>query len=64
VCEEIMGYKRDEFYAPDFDFLCLIAPEYLDRIRSALERHMHGEDVEPSEYTLVNKEGKRIEAII
>jgi PAS domain S-box-containing protein len=64
VCEEIMGYKRDEYYASDFDFYCLIAPESLDEVRSALERHMHGEDVAPYEYTLVNKEGKRIEAII
>ncbi len=64
VCEEIMGYKRDEFYSPDFDFLRLIAPESVDSIRSAFKRHMDGEEVEPYEYTLVNKEGNRIEAII
>ena len=64
VCEEIMGYKREEYYAPDFEFLCLIAPESKDKIRSAFKRHMDGKEVEPYEYTLVNKEGKRIEAII
>jgi PAS domain S-box-containing protein len=64
VCEEIMGYKREDYYASDFDFYCLIAPESVDGVRSALERHMHGEEVEPYEYTLVNKEGKKIEAII
>ena len=64
VCEEIMGYKREEYYSPDFDFLCLIAPESVDKIRSAFKRHMDGEEVEPYEYTLLSKEGKRIEAII
>jgi PAS domain S-box-containing protein len=64
VCEEIMEYKRDEFYSPDFDFLCLIAPESLERVKSAFKGHMEGKDVEPYEYTLTSKEGKRIEAII
>ena len=64
VCEEIMGYKRDEYYSPDFDFQCLIAPESLDKIQSAFKKHMDGKEVEPFEYTLLNKEGKRIDAII
>jgi PAS domain S-box-containing protein len=64
VCEEIMGYKREEFYASDFDFYCLVAPESTDEIRSSFERHMQGEEVEPYEYSLLNKEGERIEAII
>ena len=64
ACEKIMGYKRDEYYSPDFDFLCLIGPGSLDRVQSAFKRHMDGEEVEPYEYTLVNKEGKTIEAII
>jgi len=64
VCEEIMGYTREEYYSPDFDFLCLIAPESVDKVESAFKRHKDGKEVEPYEYTLVNKEGKRIEAII
>ena len=64
VCEEIMGYKREEYYSSDFDFLCLIAPESVDTIQSALKRHMDGKEVEPYEYALINKQGKRIEAII
>jgi PAS domain S-box-containing protein len=64
ICEEIMGYKRDEYYSSDFDFLCLIAPESVDKIHSAFKRHMDGKDVEPYEYTLINKQGKRIEALI
>ncbi len=64
VCEEIMGYKRDEYYSTDFDFMSLIAPESKDAVKSAFKRHMDGKDVEPYEYSLINKEGKRIEAII
>jgi PAS domain S-box-containing protein len=63
-CIEDMGYSREEFYAPDFDFMSLIAPESVDLIRSNLKRHMNGDDVEPYEYSLLNKQGQKIEAII
>jgi PAS domain S-box-containing protein len=63
-CIEDMGYSREEFYAPDFDFMSLIAPESVDLIRSNFKRHMTGEDIEPYEYSLINKEGQKIEAII
>jgi len=63
-CEEAMGYKRDEFYSPDFDFLTLIAPESKELIKSAFNRHMSGKEVKPYEYALITKDGKRIEAII
>jgi PAS domain S-box-containing protein len=61
---EIMGYERDEFYSPDFDFFSLIAPESIEVVKSAFKRHMKSKEIEPYEYTLVNREGKRIEAII
>jgi PAS domain S-box-containing protein len=63
-CIEVMGYSREEFYAPDFDFMALIAPESVDLIRSSLKRHMAGEDIDPYEYALINKKGEKIEAII
>jgi len=63
-CEEIMGYKKEEFCSPDFDFLMLIAPESLDLIKSSYGRHMKGEEVPPYEYRLVTKEGKKIDAIL
>jgi PAS domain S-box-containing protein len=62
-CEEIMGYKREEFYSPDFDLLTLIAPESVDLIKENLSRHSRGEEIEPYEYTLISKAGVRIEAI-
>ena len=63
-CIEVMGYSREEFYAPDFDFMALIAPQSLDLVRSNFKQNMAGEDVEPYEYSLLNKKGEKIEAII
>jgi len=63
-CEEIMGYKKEEFYSPDFDFLTLIHPEHIDIVKASFAKHTNGEDVEPYQYALLTKEGKRLEAII
>jgi PAS domain S-box-containing protein len=63
-CEEIMGYTREEFYSPDFDFSTLIAPESQDLIRASFKKHTKGQNIPPYEYTLVTKYGQRIEAII
>jgi PAS domain S-box-containing protein len=63
-CEELMGYKREEFYSPDFDFLILIAPECINSLKKSFRKHGEGKDVAPYEYTLITKEGKRIEAIL
>ncbi|UCB52855.1 MAG: PAS domain S-box protein, partial [Candidatus Zixiibacteriota bacterium] len=63
-CEEVMGYKREEFYSPDFDFLEMVMPESRDLVRENFSKHARGEDVHPYEYTLRTREGKRIEAIL
>jgi PAS domain S-box-containing protein len=63
-CEEVMGYKREEFYSPDFDFLRLIAPEFLEKTKSFYSQHIKGEEVRPYEYALITQSGKRIEAIL
>ena len=63
-CEEMMGYKRDEFYSPGFDFRTLIAPQSIETVRSSFEKHSTGKDIAPYEYSLINKKGERIEAII
>jgi PAS domain S-box-containing protein len=63
-CEEIMGYKREEIYSPDFDFFIMIAPEFRKIINTNFARHIKGEDILPLEYALLTKEGKRIEAIL
>ncbi|MEE9150687.1 MAG: PAS domain S-box protein, partial [Thermoplasmata archaeon] len=53
-----------EFYSPDFDFYTLIAPESIEHIKKSLGRHIKGEVIPPYEYTIITKEGRRIEAII
>ena len=58
-CEEMMGYKKDEFYAPEFDFLTLIAPESIERVRSSFKKHRSGQEVDPYEYSLIDKKGNR-----
>ena len=59
-----MGYRRDEFYAPDFDFMALIVPEHRELIQSNFSKHMQGEEIKPYEYALINRDGNRIDAII
>ncbi|MGA1870510.1 MAG: PAS domain S-box protein [bacterium] len=63
-CEEIMGYKKEEYYSPDFDILCLIAPEYRGIVMENFKRHLQGEEVAPFEYINITKEGKRIESML
>ncbi len=63
-CEEIMGYTREEFLSPSFDFMTLIAPESFDLIRNNFELHMSGHEILPYEYVLVNQRGEKIDAII
>ena len=62
-CEEIMGYKKDEYYSPHFDFMTLVAPESKNKVKRNFQIHMRGEEVPPTEYSLITRKGKRIEAI-
>jgi len=63
--EEIMGYTKEEFYSPNFNFLCLIVPESREQIKSVYERHVkNGKDVGALEYRLVTKDGRVIDAML
>jgi len=64
MCETILGYTRDEFFAPDFDFLKLMAPASVGKFKRNFEQHLQGEDVPPLEYTLQTKSGRQIEALL
>jgi PAS domain S-box-containing protein len=64
LCEKIMGYSREEFYSPDFDFMKLIVPESRELTQMNFKQHLEGKDVFPDEYALITKEGERIEAIV
>jgi PAS domain S-box-containing protein len=63
-CEALMGYTKEEFYAPAFNFFSLIAPESIEKVKSIYRRHKAGGEVAPYEYDLVTKAGKRIRAVI
>jgi PAS domain S-box-containing protein len=63
-CVDIMEYKIEDFYSPEFDFMTLIAPESKDLARKSFKIHLKNQDVQPYEYTLLTKSGERIEVII
>ena len=63
-CEDIMGYTKEEFYSPAFNFFSLIAPESKEKLRSSYGKHSTGKEVDPYEYRLVTKTGKKIDAVI
>jgi PAS domain S-box-containing protein/excisionase family DNA binding protein len=62
--EKVTGYAREEFYAPDFDFLCLIAPASQELINRNFAAHMVGEDVPPYEYTLLTRTGEAVDVVL
>jgi two-component system cell cycle sensor histidine kinase/response regulator CckA len=62
--EMVMGYRREEFYSPDFDFLALIAPEYRELVKANFSNYIKDEETPPYGCTLLTKEDKRIEAIL
>lgn len=64
ICTELLGYTIDEFLSPEFNFLDIIAPESLGTIEESFSKHKIGEEVEPYEYVLVTKDGKRIPVVI
>jgi PAS domain S-box-containing protein len=63
-CEDMMGYTREEFYSPEFDFISLIAPESRELVKKSFSGHLKGKELPPYEYTLVTNEGKKIVGII
>ena len=63
-CEDLMGYTKEEFYAPTFNFFTLISQESREKLNSSHKRHAEGQDVAPYGYTLVTKAGKRISAVL
>jgi PAS domain S-box-containing protein len=63
-CEEVMGCAREEFCSPDFDFLCLCPPEWKDIVSARFQKDMKGEEAKPLEYSLLTKDGRRIEVIL
>lgn len=63
-CEEYMGYTKEEFYAPDFNWHTLIAPEYMEIMMKNFKKHMNDKEVPAVEYSLITKDRGKIEAIL
>jgi len=63
-CEEIMGYSKNEFYATDFDFMTIISKDSVPTIKENFYKHSKGIDVDPYEYSLINKKGQIVNALI
>jgi PAS domain S-box-containing protein/putative nucleotidyltransferase with HDIG domain len=63
-CEQILGYSREQFYSPDFEFLSIVLPEYHELVKEKYMLHMRGEEVLPYEYALVTTEGRKIDVIL
>ncbi len=63
-CAEIMGYTREEFYAPGFDFLCVAAPESITDIAGGYSAYLEGRGYHSHEATLITKSGRRIDCIV
>ncbi len=62
-CERRMGFSREEFYSPEFDFLSLISEDHIATIKKNLELHQRGEEVPPYESILITKDGQELHAI-
>ncbi|MCI0497721.1 MAG: PAS domain S-box protein, partial [Thermoplasmata archaeon] len=61
---DVMGYSREEFLAPDFDLMSIIAPEHRALICQNLARHARGEDLEQYGYAILTKGGARLDTMI
>ncbi len=59
-CEDVMGYKKEELYSDDFDFIDLIDPKYHQRVRTNFKKHAKGKEVAPFEYEIITKDGTRL----
>jgi|GEM_PF-980274 len=63
-CEEVMGYRTEDFYAPDFDFRSLIHPDDISLVQRNFLEHQQGRDVAPIEYRLLTRDGKILDTIL
>ena len=63
-CVEVMGYTKEEFLNPNFNFLDLIAPEYVEKVKKNFTKRYSGEAAVSYEYALITKDKRRIETAI
>jgi len=61
--EKATGYTKEEFYAQEFNFMDLVAPESKEKIKSLFIKHLKGEEIRPYEYKLISKKGQTKDVI-
>ncbi len=57
LCEERLGFTKEELYSPDFDIGRLSAPEHLEVFRKNFLLTTTGKEVEPFEFLMADKDG-------
>ncbi len=63
-CERSLGYSKEYFYSPEFNFLDLMAPENRELAKDSLRRHMSSVDSSPYFVQEITKDGRRIDVAI
>jgi PAS domain S-box-containing protein len=64
VAEKLSGYKKEELIGKSFLELNLLSGEQLNKANELLERNVLGEPTGPDEFTLVRKDGRRVDVEI
>ncbi len=59
-----MGYTKEEFLDPEFNFLDIIAPECVEMVKENFAKRYKGKAKETYEYALLTKDKRRIETSI
>ncbi len=63
ACEQQLGYKREAFYAEDFDFLKLVTPESIALIKKKFQLHKQGKEIAPYEYKIITRDHRELSVI-
>ena len=64
ACEAFTEYKVKEFYDDEFDFMSLIDKRDFEKIKENFKKHQTGYDIQPYEYRIIGKKGKKLDVII
>ncbi|HLE05134.1 MAG TPA: PAS domain S-box protein, partial [Anaerolineales bacterium] len=56
--EEILGYRRSELLAPEFEYQALSAPEWAAALKQRLSQQLEGGEIEAFEFQIVRQNGQ------
>ena len=64
MCEIKLGYSKEEFYAPGFDFRALATHENDEELKNNLIRSLSGIELEPYNFIITAKDGRQLYTIV